>query len=372
MSITDDTDDFAVETPRRRKAPLLIAAIVLVLVFGAIFAWRSMRMAGSAAAYAPPPVEVTAMRVKSETLPQALRATGSIEAVRQVVLAPEVPGRIVAIRFTAGQRVGRGAPLVQLFDAPERADRSAAVARLNFAQIQYDRSKELEPTGAEPRALLQQHEAELAQARAAIRQIDARLAQKTVRAPFSGQIGIRQVDLGQYVNAGDAIATLTDLDRVHVNFSVPQQDLSKLEVGGDVSVRSDALPDREFTAKVSAIEPVVAGDTRNIAVQAVMANPGRVLRPGIFVTVGVEQPVRQGAILVPTTAIQTSASGDSVFVVREGKAALVPVTVGSEVGERTVVERGLSAGDIVVTTGQVRLQPGAAVTIADTSKPATR
>lgn len=359
MSPTDPIAD----SPRRR-VPIVVAIVALVLVFGGVFAWRSAKLSAAETGYAPPPVEVSAVTLVAETLPQSLRATGSLQAVQEVMLAPETAGRVVAIRFSAGQQVGRGAELVQLFDAPERADRAAAVSRLRFAEIQLRRSRELETSGAEPRETLQQREAEVAQARAAIQQVDARLAQRTVRAPFAGQIGIRQINLGQYANAGDPIATLTALDRLYVNFHVPQQDLTRLRVGGTVSVQSDALPDREFTARINAIEPVVGSDTRNIVVQAEMANPGRALRPGLYVTVGVEQAARAAALLLPTTAIQTSASGESVFVIRQGKAVAVPVVTGAEVGNRTIIESGLSAGDQVVTTGQLRLQPGAPVTVA--------
>lgn len=348
----------------RARGPLVVAVVALLLVFGAIFGWRLSRGNAAGASYAPPPVEVSAATVQPETLPQAMEATGTLQAVREVVLAPEVPGRVTQIRFEAGQLVAQGAPLLQLFDAPERADRAAAASRARFAEIQYQRSRELAPTGAEPRELLQQREAELAQARAAIAQIDARITQKMMRAPFAGRIGIRRVNPGQYVSAGDPVATLTALDRLYVNFGVPQQELSKLRVGGTVSVRSDAMPGRDFTARINAIEPMIGGDTRNISVQAEMPNPGGSLRPGLYVTVGVAQQARSDAILVPTTAIQTSASGDSVFVVKGGTAALVPVTVGSEVGNRTIVETGLKPGDVVVTTGQLRLQPGGAVTVA--------
>ncbi len=379
MSTTDQNPDFpgshdahsdtGVEARRTdapsRRLPIAVALLALVLVFGGVFLWRSAKLSASETAYAPPPVEVSTVTLAAETLPQSLRATGSLQAVQEVMLAPETAGRVVAIRFSAGQQVGRGAPLVQLFDAPERADRAAALSRLRFAEVQLNRSRELDGSGAEPRETLQQREAEVAQARAAIQQVDARLAQKTVRAPFAGQIGIRQVNLGQYANPGDPIATLTALDRLYVNFHVPQQDLTRLQVGGTVSVASDALPGQEFSARINAIEPVVGADTRNIVVQAEMPNPGRALRPGLYVTVGVEQPARAAALLLPTTAIQTSASGESVFVVRDGKAVPVPVTTGGEVGNRTIIQSGLSAGDQVVTTGQLRLQPGAPVTIAN-------
>jgi multidrug efflux system membrane fusion protein len=343
--------------------------MILVLVFGGVFLWRSTRQAASANAYAPPPVEVAAEPVRFEPLPQSIEASGSLQAVREVTLAPEVAGRIVAIRFEAGSSVAAGAPIVQLIDAPERADHAAAASRASFARIQYERSRELAPTGAEPRQMLQQREAELAQARAAIQQVDARIVQKTIRAPFAGRIGIRRVNPGQYVNAGDPLATLTALDRLYVNFTVPQQALSRLRTGGTVMVRSDAYPDRSFTARINAIEPMVGQDTRNVSVQATLANPGLILRSGLYVTASIEQPTRPQAIVVPATAIMTSASGDSVLVVRDGKAVPVPVVTGERVGERIVVEQGLKPGDIVVTSGQLRVQPGGSVTIAAAQAP---
>lgn len=352
----------------RGKAPLLIVVLLLAVIFGGIYLWRGARLAASSAGYAPPPVEVSATPVAAETLPQFLSTTGSLVAVQGVQLAPEVAGRIVSIRFQAGQQVTSGAVLVQLFDAPERADRAAAVARLNLAQTQVQRSRSLAPTGAEPREFLQQREAELAQAQAAIEQIDARIAQRTITAPFGGQIGVRQVNLGQFVNAGDPIATLTALDRLYVNFSVPQQDLSQLRVGGNVRVRSDTMPGRELTARINAIEPVVSGDTRTVGVQALMHNPGGALRPGLFVTVDISQQSLPSAILVPATAVMTTASGDSIFIVKDGKANVVPVTLGREVGERIVVASGMNPGDVIVTKGQNRLQPGATVKVIPSAR----
>lgn len=348
----------------RQRIPLAVAIIILVLVFAGVFLWRGARQAASATDYAPPPVEVVAQSVRFEPLPQTIEASGSLQAVREVTLAPEAAGRVIAIRFESGSSVAAGTPLVQLFDAPERADRAAAASRVAFARIQYERSRELAPTGAEPRQTLQQREAELAQAQAAIQQIDARIVQKVIRAPFAGRIGIRRVNPGQYVNAGDPLATLTALDRLYVNFTVPQQALSKLMVGGAVTVRSDAYPDRSFSARINAIEPMIGQDTRNVSVQASLANPGLILRPGLYVTARIEQPTRAQAIVVPATAILTGASGDTVLVVRKGKAEVVRVVTGEHVGDRIVVETGLKPGDVIITGGQLRVQPGGPVTVA--------
>ncbi len=348
-----------------RHRPLLITALALIAVFAAVFLWRFARLSSAyGSSYPAPPTEVAALTVRTESLPQSLEAVGSLEAVNQVALSAEVAGRVTAIRFEAGTRATRGMPLVQLYDAPEQADRAAAHAAAQFAKLQFDRSQELAPTGAESRELLQQRTAELARAQAAVDQLDARITQKTIRAPFDGRVGIRRVNLGQYVNAGDPIATLVSLNPLYVNFTVPQQELVKLAVGGQVTVRTDAFPDKTFTARVNAIAPEVSAETRNVAVQATLQNPDELLRPGLHVSASVELPVRQEAIVVPLTAINTSASGDSVFVVRNGKAEAVPVVAGRRVGTRVVVERGLAAGDVVITSGQIRVQPGAPVAVA--------
>jgi len=360
-------------TPSRppRGRPIFFAAIALLLLAGSLYAWRSARTAENAAGPMPP-VPVSTIVVTPTDVPAALEAVGSLRAVREVVLAPEVAGRVTAIRFVAGARVGAGELLVQLFDAPERADRAAAQAKADFAGLQLARSNELAPSGAEPRELLDQRRAEHAQAHAAVRQIDARLVQKQLRAPFAGTLGVRQVNPGQYLNPGDPVATLTALDSLYVDFAVPQQDFSRLQPGAVVDILSDAWPDRRFTARVTAIEPQVGKETRNVMVQATLPNPGLALRPGMYVTARLALPPIAGALVVPATAIQTSASGDSVMRVKMGKdrrggtAEVVPVTTGRRFGDRVVVTSGLRSGDIVVTNGQLRVQPGAPVTLAPT------
>ncbi len=162
---------------------------------------------------------------------------------------------------------------------------------------------------------------------------------------------------------GDPIATLVSLDPLYVNFTVPQQELVKLAVGGKVTVRTDAYPDKTFTARINAIAPEVSAETRNVSVQATLANPDELLRPGLHVSASIDMPARQAAIVLPITAVNTSASGDSVFVVRDGKAQPIPVVTGPRVGTRVVVEKGLAAGDVVITSGQVRVQPGSAVAV---------
>ncbi len=347
---------------------IAVALGLIVVVFVLLFAWRSWRNAAPAQA-APQPVAVTATFVEPRDVPAALDAVGSLRAVQEVMLAPEVAGRVTAIRFQAGARVGAGAPLVQLYDGPERADRAAAAAKTELARVQLGRSRELAPIGAESRAVLDQRRAEYAQAMAEVRQLDARIAQKRIVAPFSGQLGIRRINLGQYLNPGDAVVSLTALDRLYADFTVPQQELSHLRVGGTVQLMSDAWPGRTFTGHVTTIEPRIGEDSRNITVQALVPNPDQVLRPGMYVSVALDLPSQAGALVVPATAIQTSASGDSVTVIRgrtprkEGKADVVAVTTGRRIGDSVVVAKGLKPGDVVVAEGQIRVQPGAPVKV---------
>ncbi|HGL6717881.1 efflux RND transporter periplasmic adaptor subunit [Burkholderia contaminans] len=359
-----------------RTKPIVISVVGLVVVFGLLYAWRAVR-SGGAEQQAMPPMPVSTIRAAPRSVADEWQAVGSLQAVHEVLLAPDTSGRVTAVNFDAGQSVKEGAVLIQLYDAPEQADRAAAVAKADFAQLQLRRSQALAPTGAEPRELLEQHKADAAQAAAAVRQLDARIQQKSIRAPFSGQLGIRRINLGQYLTAGDAIATLTQLDPLYVNFTLPQQDMPRLTSGAPVQVTVDAVPGRVFTARISAIEPRIDGETRNVAVQALLPNTDRVLKPGMYVTARLVLPATTDNIVLPLTAIQTSASGDSVVVVKGadaqgvGKAVAVPVITGRRLGEEVLVTQGVKPGDVVVMAGQNRLPPGATVKINSTPPSAT-
>ena len=362
------------QSGRNPRRVLVITIVVLAIVLGGLFAWRTFRSAGPQW-QAMPPTQVAAIVVQPQDAPMRLESVGSISAVRQAELAPDVAGRVANIRFNAGDYVRAGQLLVQLYDAPLRADRAAAQARAKFARLQLQRSQELAPTGAEPRELLEQRRSQLQQSQAEIAQLDARLRQLQVRAPFSGRLGIRQVDPGQYLNAGQPVVSLTALNALFVDFSVPQQQLNQLKPGRTVQVASDAWPGRSFSARLSAIEPQIDEDTRNIRVQARLANPDEALRPGMYVTASLELPPQRDAIVLPVTAIQTSAQGNSVIVIRgdnareAGKAEVVPVKVGRRIGDFAVVESGLAAGDVVVTEGQLRVQPGAEIQVSRLLEP---
>jgi multidrug efflux system membrane fusion protein len=363
------------DLPERDRSPvhqtraIIVTVLVLAVLLGALFLWRAVRK-DRGHGWQQQAVPVAAAVVEARDVPLTLDAVGTLTAVREVTLSPEVAGRVSAIRFEAGSQVRAGALLVQLFDGPERADREAAQAKAAFAGVQLARSEQLVPTGAESRELLQQHRAERDQAVAAVHQLDARLIQRQIRAPFPGEIGIRRINLGQYLNPGDAVATLTALDSLYVQFALPQQELIRLRPGLTVAVTSDAYPGRTFTARVNAVEPQVGRDTRNVTVQALIANPDHALRPGMYVTASLVLPPQTGALVVRATAIQTSAQGDSVIVIRGrnaragGKAEIVPVRAGRRIGNAVVIDSGLKAGDVVVTEGQLRVQPGAEVKVS--------
>jgi multidrug efflux system membrane fusion protein len=347
---------------------IILTIVVLAVVLGGLFWWRGLRSA-STQGWSQEALPVAAMVVRARDVPAALEAVGTLRAVQAVMLSPEVAGRVSEIHFEAGQQVEAGTLLVRLFDGPEEADRQAAEAKAAFAKVQFDRSRRLASTGAEPKELLEQNRSLYDQALAAVHQLEARILQKQVRAPFAGEIGIRRINLGQYLNPGDAVATLTALDSLYVDFALPQQEFSHLKEGAAVEVTSDAWPGRTFTGRVHTVEPRVDEETRNITVRATLDNADHALRPGMYVTAALVLPPQEGAIVVPVTAIQTSAQGDSVIVIRGegaasgGTARIIPVETGRRVGNEVVVTGGLKPGDVVVTEGQVRVQPGASVTV---------
>ncbi len=360
-------------SPKRRPGTLrkllivLLSIMLAAAIFASLFGWRVWLNSGSVPPQRPP-VAVAALQLSPTDVPSSIQAVGSLRAIREVMLAPETAGRVVKIEFEPGQVVDSGRLLVQLYDVPEQADRKAALARADLAKSQLERSASLLKTGATSRESVDQRTAERDQALAEVSQLAARIDQKQVRAPFSGQLGIRRIDLGQYLSPGEAIATLTDTSRLYVDFSVPQQELRWLNVGSDVRLTTDAWPDQTFSAKVDTIEPRIDPDTRNITVRAILGNESNALRPGMFVNTELLLPAQSKQLVVPVTAIQTTAFGDNVLVIRgteattQGQAEYVRVTTGKRFGDNVVVE-GLQPGDVIVTEGQMRVPPGTPVQV---------
>ncbi|MBV8166424.1 MAG: efflux RND transporter periplasmic adaptor subunit, partial [Alphaproteobacteria bacterium] len=230
----------------------------------------------------PPPIPVQASTATARDMPRYLNAVGSLYAVHQVMVAPEVGGRVTDIFFQAGASVQAGDPLIQLNDKPEQGDLASFRAQARIAELNLGRSRELASRQFSPQATVDQNQAALDQAKAGIARTQAVIAQKLIRAPFGGQLGIRQTEVGQFLNAGGAVVTLTDLDTLYANFTLPVQSRSQLTVGQSVQIKVDAFPGRSFEAKLTTIEPQVSADTRTIKLQATLANAEHLLMPGMF------------------------------------------------------------------------------------------
>src|SRR6516162_2453033 len=367
--------------PARMMLWFIIVACLLAAVVGAILFfehWRSNLIKGIFANNKPPPANVTVVEARSEVVPNLLTAVGSLVAVHQVDVTTDVSGRVTDIKFTAGSHVKGGAALVQLFDEPDQADLANYKAQATVAQLQLERAKQLAARQFGPQATADQAQATYDQALAGIAKTEAIISQKLVRAPFEGELGVRHIEVGQYLTAGTAIVSLTDLSMLYANFTVPEKGSAALEVGQIVRVAVDAYPGRTFEGKINAIEPQIAADTRNIRVQATLDNPDKILKPGMFATITVVLPDKPPVVTVPETAVDYTLYGDSVFLITEkkendGKTSLTAVRTfvrtGNRVQGRAEILSGLKDDDRVVAVGQLKLQSGAAVTISTEPAP---
>ncbi len=366
--------------PARRGArvfAVIVALVIVGLLLGGLYAFRNMRdqaIANFFAGNKPPPTPVAVAEARTETVPRFMSAIGTLTARRQVTVAPEVAGRVVEIAFESGASVPAGAKLIQLNDAIEQGELGALQAQAKLASINLDRARDLRSRQAGPQTNVDQYQAQLDEMNANIRKTQATIAQKLIRAPFAGDLGIRQVNVGDYVGPGMAIVTLTDLSRLFVNFTLPEQALPRLSIGQAVRVMTDAFPGRNFDAVITTIEPQVTTDTRTIKVQATVENAERLIRPGMFAHVEVVEPPQPDTLVVPETAVDYTVYGDSVFVVHaktdaQGKETLsvsrVPVKTGPRHTNMVEILDGLKPGDRVVVSGQLKLSEGAAVAIAD-------
>jgi multidrug efflux system membrane fusion protein len=326
----------------------------------------------------PPPTQVTIAEAKSEVVPNLLNAVGDLAAVHQVNVSADLSGRVTDILFTAGSTVKAGAPLVQLFDDPEKADLANYRAQAKVAELSLDRAKQLASRQFGPQATVDSAQAAFDQANAGIAKTEAIISQKLVKAPFDGVLGVRHAEVGQYLTAGTQIVTLTDLSVVYANFTVTEKDSGTLKVGQTVRVKVDAYPSRVFEGKLTTIEPQISTDTRNIRVQATIDNPDGILKPGMFATTTVVLPDKPAVVTLPETAVDYTLYGDSVYVITEtkaddGKTNLTAVRTfvrtGDRIDGRAVIQSGIKPGDRVVAVGQLKLQSGAAVTISPNPPP---
>jgi multidrug efflux system membrane fusion protein len=368
--------------PIRMVLWFIIVGLLLALLVGALVGFNAFRDHAIKQFFAnnrPPPTPVSISEAKSEVIPNLLTAVGDLAAVHQVNVTSDVSGRITGILFDAGSSVKEGAPLVQLFDAPDQGDLANFKAQAVVARLSLDRAKQLAARQFGPQSTVDQAQATYDQANAGIAKTEALISQKLVRAPFDGVLGVRHVEVGQYLTAGTMIVTLTDLSTLYANFTVTEKDSGQLKVGQTVRLAVDAYPGRKFEGKITTIEPQIATDTRNIHVQATIANPDHILKPGMFVTTTVVLPDKPAVITVPETAVDYTLYGDSVYLLTDkkaddGKTSLTAVRTFVRTGDRVEgsaeILSGLKPGDRVVAVGQNKLQSGMAVSISPDAPPA--
>ena len=363
----------------KRIIVTLIGLIVLIAGLAGIKYLQIERMAAYGDNFVPPPEVVTTATVQKDSWESFLTAVGSLEAVQGVVITAELKGKVVRIAFEPGSMVKSGDLLVQQDTSVELAQLRAAEAALMLAKINFDRIKKLVANNTVSQSDFDNADAKFKESEAQVDNIRAVIAKKTIRAPFSGRLGIRQVNLGQTLNEGDEIVSLQSLDPIYVNFLLPQQRLAQVKPDLAIRMTTDAFPGQVISGRITAINPQVDAATRNIRIQATLANPEERLRPGMYVNVSVVLADRIDVITIPGTSVLYAPYGDSVFVVEKKKngenksSALVLnqkfVRLGEKRGDYVSVVYGLKQGETVVSTGVFKLRNGQAVVIDNTLSP---
>ncbi len=363
---------------KKRMFLMLAFMGIFVAAVGAVKVRQVKAAIAHYAAFQPPPEAVTTVVARQEVWPATLSAIGTVAPVRGVTVSADLPGIVERIAFESGKRVREGEVLVQLDTRQERAQLASAEAQLDLARLNFERTRGLREQGIVARADDDRAEAEYKQAEARVGETRATIGRKTIRAPFSGVLGIRQVNLGQYLAGGTPIVPLQSLDPIYVNFAVPQQEVGRLRVGTEVRVATDGAPE-ETRGRVTSVDSVVDEATRNVQVQAMLPNPDGRLRPGMFVQTRIEVGSAATVVALPASAISYAPYGDSVFVVKTLQPAQGPtyrgviqrfVKLGGGRGDQIAVLSGLQPGEEVVTSGVFKLRNGTAVRINNTVQPA--
>ena len=362
------------------KRMILMLAVTAAFIAGLGFVkFQQIQVAiAQGAAFQPPPEAVTTIVARQEEWPATLSAIGTMAAVQGVTVSADLPGMVDRITFDSGRAVREGDVLVQLDTRQEQAQLAALEAQRDLARLNFDRMQGLLDERVISRAEYDRATAEDRQTEARVEEVRATIARKTVRAPFSGILGIRQVNLGQYLSAGDAVVPLQSLDPIYVNFGVPQQAAGQVRVGRNVRVTTDDLAGVESTGRVTAIDSIVDEATRNVQVQATLANPEGTLRPGMFVQTELILGASRPVIALPASAISYAPYGDSVFVVTDLKdpngqtyrgVRQQFVKLEGARGDQVGVISGVNPGDEVVTSGAFKLRNGAAILVNNKIQP---
>lgn len=362
---------------------MIIMLVAVGVLFGGLFGFKAFLggvIRKSISAQGAPAQTVSTAQAQSADWQGEFQAVGTLRAVRGADIAPEVAGMITVIHFTSSQEVQEGAPLVQLNADADVARLQSLTATAELAEVVYERDKKQLEIQAVSQAVVDADAANLKSAKAQLAEQRALVAKKLVRAPFSGRLGIRAVDVGQYVNAGTKLVTLQALDPVYVDFFAPQKSLAQIKPKQKVVVKADGFPGEQFPGEITSIDPKVDPSTRNVLVRATVRNPKHTLLPGMFATVAIASGDKQRYVTLPQTAVSYNPYGDTVFVVEEKKgqdgkpASLVAqqkfVTTGPTRGDQVAILSGLNEGDTVVTAGQIKLRSGTPVTVNNSIQPA--
>ena len=380
-----------------KKRYIFLILFVLVAIVAAIVFVKYLQIAtliDTGKSFKQPPTTISAMNVKPYEWESTLKAIGSLEAAKGLVLTADLSGRITRINFDAGNEVTEGDLLIEQETSAEKAQLRSAKSAAALARSNFERTKQLLDRKVASQSEYDNANSAYKTAVANVDNILAAIEKKSIRAPFSGRLGIRLVNLGQSINAGEPVVSLQAADQMFVNFFLPQQDLPKLATGLLIRLRSDAVPGKTFTGKINAINPEIDSATRSVEIQAILANPEKELLPGMFANIEVVLPDIRSVLLIPITAVQYATYGDSVFIIEEAdlekndgqtahsgtqkeaqesaqplKARQQFVRLGKTRGDYVIVEKGLKVGDKVASAGVFKLRNGAPVIINNTVVP---
>ncbi len=357
---------------------VILAIIALLVVVGVIGGAKGAQIAALIAkskSMVPPPSTVTAAPAAESIWSDSLTAVGTVVAIQGIIVTSEMPGIVKDLRFESGQMVKKGDLLLRLDTGVESAQLASARASRSLAQLNLERAKKLEAAGVSPQAELDSARAQAKQTGAQVGNLSAVLNKKYIKAPFTGRLGIRQVDMGEYVTPGAPIVTLQDLTSVYVDFRLPQRRVAVLSQPNlTVTATSDAFAKQKWEGKIDVVDAAIDAASRNVRVRALFKNPDEQLKPGMFVNIEVALPVQHKRVVIPATAVQYAPYGDSVYVVEdaknedgapaEGKSAKqVFVRLGEKRGDLVAVLSGLEAGQVVVTSGGFKLRNGAPIVV---------
>jgi len=361
-----------------KRMVLMLGVMVVLLTALGFIKFKQVETAVHAAAFQPPPEAVTTIVAQREQWPASMSVIGTMETVHGVVVSADLPGTVARINFDSGKAVREGDVLVELDTRQERAQLTSLEAQRDLARVNFDRMQKLVNEGVISRMEYDQATAQQRATEANVAEIRATIERKTIRAPFSGILGIRKVNLGQYLSAGNPVVSLQALNPIYVNIGVPQQAAGQVPVGRKLRITTEDVADQVFTGNVTAIDSVVDEATRNIQIQATLSNAEGKLRPGMFVQVEVALGANRPVISLPASAISYAPYGDSVFVVTDLKdpkghtyrgVRQQFVKVEGSRGDQVAVISGLNPGDEVVSSGVFKLRNGAAVQVNNKVQP---